>query len=80
MAAVLVTQGIRLADLTPEALLHYALESRQLHLPAWDRRERTDGCRDTSPAAERVVTLLAIGGVSLPAREGERVRVVGDVG
>jgi integrase len=31
VAAVLVTQGIRLADLTPEALLHYALESRQLH-------------------------------------------------
>jgi site-specific recombinase XerD len=31
VAATLVTQGIRLADLTPEALLHYALESRQLH-------------------------------------------------
>jgi site-specific recombinase XerD len=31
VAAALVTQAIRLADLTPETLLHYALESRQLH-------------------------------------------------
>ena len=62
VAAALVTQGIRLADLTPQALLHYAWNPGG-YMPPVSGRETNRRCRDTPRG-----TSWWASGISRPAR------------